>query len=461
MDRLIERFAVVLLAFVVTAIFAWLRGRRRRRGRPSRPRRSPSRAAAGPTALEVRLARPPAPLDSSATIEGKLDPGPLVGSDRGDVVALALAALPASESMGMVVRRNDDLTGNFLVPLGFAGGDSKTGLLLDPTGSGAGTPGKATFMGAEAMGRRFLIIADRSGSMSGEKFERVVAEINATVKALKPGAKFYVIFYDDTALPYPGTRWLSGRRDAASLEAWMAGLDAGGTTNPLPAFQIAFTQVHPGPDAIFFMTDGLFAPTVAEMIPALNSARRVVPIHTISFVDKSAEPWLRKIAEDFERDISTCRPRAALTPPADWTWLAKPAAAWLLIAISPLAWADEIVMRPGMRLKDKQVYSFDEDGVLLGPASRPIGWEAIEGGTLARDQARFDRLRRELGGRSTRSTPSWPMGRMRPCSSPPRRSFPGLRTGARIRPTWWPRRSCGRTWRATNRKRRSSRTWSA
>jgi hypothetical protein len=231
-------------------------------------------------------------------IEDKLDPGPLVGSDRADVVALALATLPSAENLGMVMRRNDDLTGNYLVPLGFAGGDSKTGLLLDPTGSGAGTPGKATFMGAEATGRRFLIIADRSGSMSGAKFERLVAEINATVKGLNAGAKFYVIFYDDTAVPFPGTRWLSGRADAASLEAWMAGQDPGGTTNPLPAFQIAFTQVHPRPDAIFFMTDGLFAPEVADLIPPLNSARRVVPIHTISFVDRSAEPWLRKIAAD-------------------------------------------------------------------------------------------------------------------------------------------------------------------
>jgi von Willebrand factor type A domain len=295
MDRTVERSAAILLALVVTALFASL-------ARPSRPavpaEEAPARATPGPLALLVRLTRPPAPLGLAAPIEGKLDPGPLVGSDRADKVALALAALPAAENLGMVVRRKDDLAGNLLVPLGFAGGDSKTGLLLDPTGSGAGAPGKATFMGAEATGRRFLIIADRSGSMSGAKFERLVAEINATVKALKPGARFYVIFYDDTAVPFPGTRWLTGRRDAASLEAWMAGQDTGGTTNPLPAFQIAFTQVHPRPDAIFFMTDGLFAPEVAAMIPPLNSARRVVPIHTISFVDRSAEPWLRKIADD-------------------------------------------------------------------------------------------------------------------------------------------------------------------
>jgi hypothetical protein len=77
-------------------------------------------------------------------------------------------------------------------------------------------------------------------------------------------------------------------------------------------------------------------------------------------------------------------------------WLTPKVAAWLLIAISPLASGDELVMRPSMRLKDKQVYSFDEDGVRLGPAARPIGWDEIEGGTLSRDQARFDRLRQEL-----------------------------------------------------------------
>jgi hypothetical protein len=79
-------------------------------------------------------------------------------------------------------------------------------------------------------------------------------------------------------------------------------------------------------------------------------------------------------------------------------WPARLAAAWLLIAISPFAPGDELVLRPSLRLKDKQVYSFDEDGVRLGPASRPIGWEEIVGGTLAKDQPRFDRLRQELSG---------------------------------------------------------------
>ena len=72
------------------------------------------------------------------------------------------------------------------------------------------------------------------------------------------------------------------------------------------------------------------------------------------------------------------------------------AAAALAIAIPASASGDELVMRPNLVIKDKQVYSFDEDGVRLGPAARPIGWDEIVKATLAKDQARFDRLRDQL-----------------------------------------------------------------
>ena len=48
-----------------------------------------------------------------------------------------------------------------------------------------------------------------------------------------------------------------------------------------PAFEIAFQQLRPRPDAIFFMTDGLFPPTVAAALPTLNNGRKPVPIHAI------------------------------------------------------------------------------------------------------------------------------------------------------------------------------------
>jgi hypothetical protein len=255
----------------------------------------------GPMVLTVRLDKDqePAGLRLVETeANGRLDPGPLVGSSRHDQVAEALAGLPAAGATGLAINRGDDLTGTLLVPLGLTGGDPQTGLVLDPTGSGAGSPGKATFMGVEAMGRRFLIIADHSGSMNGPKFDRLCAELTQTIKGLKPGARFYVILYNHEALPYPDMRWLSGRSDATNFLQWLAGVNASGNTNPLTAFQLAFSQLRPRPDAIFFMTDGLFSPVVADVIPTLNGGRRPVPIHSISFVDRSSEAWLRKIADD-------------------------------------------------------------------------------------------------------------------------------------------------------------------
>lgn len=240
----------------------------------------------------VRLAR--APVVPTSQPEGRLDPGPLVGTDRRDAVAEALAGLPVAGALS----RADDLTGAFLVPLGLSKTEGTSGLTIDPTGAGVGMTGKATFMGVEAVGRRFLIIADRSSSMSGQKFTRVCAEISQTIRGLKPNARFYVVFYDSSALPYPESRWLSGRRDAAALLQWMGGLGTSGGTEPLSAFQFAFNQLRPRPDAIFFMTDGLFGADLATVLPTLNVGRRPVPIHTISFVDRSAEGLLRQIAHD-------------------------------------------------------------------------------------------------------------------------------------------------------------------
>jgi hypothetical protein len=258
-------------------------------------------ATSGPMVLTVRLDKDHE-LTGLRLVEteanGRLDPGPLVGSSRHDQVAEALAGLPAAGATGLAINRGDDLTGTLLVPLGLTGGDLQTGLALDPTGTGAGSPGKATFMGVEAMGRRFLIIADRSGSMAGPKFDRLVAELTQTVKGLKPGARFYVILYNQEALPYPDMRWLSGRRDTTNFLQWLAGVGPAGNTNPLSAFQVAFSRLRPRPDAIFFMTDGLFSPLVADEIPALNVGHKPVPIHSISFVDRSSEAWLRKIADD-------------------------------------------------------------------------------------------------------------------------------------------------------------------
>jgi hypothetical protein len=66
---------------------------------------------------------------------------------------------------------------------------------------------------------------------------------------------------------------------------------------PWPAFEIVL-GTKPAPDAIYFMTDGMFDPIVADQLAVRNNGARKIPIHCITFVDKAAEELMRKIAAD-------------------------------------------------------------------------------------------------------------------------------------------------------------------
>ena len=182
-----------------------------------------------------------------------------------------------------------------LAPSGAAGGALEIGTVgRGPGGLGNG----ASFMGTVARGKRFCIIADRSGSMAGEKIEYVKQEVLEALSTMRPGAQFQLVFFNQGALPYPQSGWRHPRKDRADVEQWMKGITGAGATYPPPAFEVAF-NLNPLPDVIFFMTDGLFPPPVVDEVAAMNrrSDKRVV-IHTISFVDRSAEGLLRQIAKD-------------------------------------------------------------------------------------------------------------------------------------------------------------------
>jgi len=162
-------------------------------------------------------------------------------------------------------------------------------------GAGDGS-GAASFFGAEAQGSRFCYIVDVSGSMSLEgKLEALKGELVRSVVALFENADFFVIAYSGGAAPLGGrTEWTQAT-DAgkAGARREILALEAGGSTVPLPAFEIAFA-LRPRPDAIYFMTDGEFDEAIAGEIIRLNSAE--IPIHAITFVNDEAAPYMRDIA---------------------------------------------------------------------------------------------------------------------------------------------------------------------
>lgn len=182
-------------------------------------------------------------------------------------------------------------------PSGAASGGGSAGIAAISEGGGSLGEG-ASFMGVHAKGTRFCIIADRSGSMEGAKLRYVKEEILETLSTMGSRGRFQLIFFNSSDLPYPQSGWRNPRRERTDVANWLQTVTAGGGTYPTPAFRVAF-DLSPPPDAIFFMTDGQFPEQVVNEVAALNrqSGRRV-QIHTISFMDISAEPLMRQIAND-------------------------------------------------------------------------------------------------------------------------------------------------------------------
>ena len=163
-------------------------------------------------------------------------------------------------------------------------------------GSGAG---KFEFLDGRVRGHAkwLCIVADRSGSMEGEKLDYVKQEILETLSKLKPSQRFQLVFYNERALPYPDSGWLRPDRVRDALRDWLRRVDAAGGTEPTPAFEVAF-KLRPRPDVIVFLTDGLFEDYVVDDVARLNArGEQRTKIFTVSFIDNSAEAMLREIAQ--------------------------------------------------------------------------------------------------------------------------------------------------------------------
>ena len=179
---------------------------------------------------------------------------------------------------------------------GAGGGDIGDGMGI---GAGGGGGGAASFFGVEARGARFAYVIDISGSMRGEKLAALKIELGESVKAMLDHMSFLVICFHSEAAPLGDrTKWMDatdgGKRWAIER---ITALEAMGGTEPWPAMELVLGS-KPAPDAIYFMTDGVFDPVVADQIAIRNTGSKKIPIHCITFVEKAAEELMRKIATD-------------------------------------------------------------------------------------------------------------------------------------------------------------------
>lgn len=232
----------------------------------------------------------PEPLKPSRTEELESDTVKTAAGDRRDET---LAELSPAEMMA-----GGDAADAMIIDFGILTAGDTEGDVGVLRGGGRGDD-RVEFMDVSATGRRFCIIADTSGSMDGDKLDYLKDEVLETIASMKPTARFQIAFFSSRAIPFPDDGWLHPRKKYRDLETWLNDeIYASGSTNPLPAFELVF-RLEPPPDAIFFMTDGLFPADVPEKVAELQrSTRRQVVIHTISFISRDAEVHMQEIARN-------------------------------------------------------------------------------------------------------------------------------------------------------------------
>jgi len=178
-------------------------------------------------------------------------------------------------------------------------------------GALGGGGGGASFFGIEARGSRFAFIVDVSGSMNADRMAALQRELTQSILALVEQSQFTIVVYNSQAFSLTKSKWMPADEDSkAFIRVEIAGLQASGDTNPIPAFQAVFAM-KPRPDAIYFMTDGEFADNdaVIAMLARLNDqASKSVPIHCVTLGEDAGVEVMKKIARRFRgtyRHVST------------------------------------------------------------------------------------------------------------------------------------------------------------
>jgi hypothetical protein len=135
--------------------------------------------------------------------------------------------------------------------------------------------------------------------MEGEKLQYLKTELRRAIDRLPDDAQFVVVPFESDARPLltPVKYANASARSKREVIALIDVMKADGGTQPLPAFGMVL-RMQPRPDAIYFMTDGLFDREVPAAVRTMNLSGRRVPIHCIALMDNSSEALMKRLAND-------------------------------------------------------------------------------------------------------------------------------------------------------------------
>ena len=133
---------------------------------------------------------------------------------------------------------------------------------------------------AERPKKTVIFVVDRSGSMSGKKFEQARAALKFVLNNLREGDLFNIVAYDGTVESFRPELEKYNEETRNSAIGFVEGLYPGGGTNIHGSLTAALNQLKDNsrPNTILFLTDGL--PTVgvtneAQISQAAKEANKV------------------------------------------------------------------------------------------------------------------------------------------------------------------------------------------
>lgn len=210
-----------------------------------------------------------------------------------DGILAAIEATPAPVG-------GSGLTGDATIGTGDLGSSQpQQSLPSKPTGT-------AELFGVSGSGRRYVYVMDRSDSMnglSGLPLRSAKRELTRSLNSLTEKQQFQIIFYNDTASPFPTssgiTQMIDGQSDELkAVERYVDSMKAFGGTKHKTALLMALRM---RPDVIFFLTDAtmprLSSSELRDIQMRADSAGTT--IHSIEFGSQSsgaANSFLRELA---------------------------------------------------------------------------------------------------------------------------------------------------------------------
>jgi Mg-chelatase subunit ChlD len=138
-----------------------------------------------------------------------------------------------------------------------------------------------------------VLILDRSGSMTGEKFEQTKRAAIATIRALNPKDRFSVVVFDSAA----DVLVELGEASRPGIAETIQKVNVGGGTNILPGLEAAEKMIAKDDLRyhIVLMTDGQARDGLIELVRSLRE--RKVSLSTVALGQEADRELLEKLAE--------------------------------------------------------------------------------------------------------------------------------------------------------------------